>query len=151
MDSKMICSECGQEVVKVDETNWKPMDKLLDSSTNKVPFYCPKCGAIKSPLKAVRDLVLVYPLFKDPKKLSKIIELPEPSVPELTDYGVILSFGPGYYDRKRFHPVTDLRVGMKVIYDRTVPWDIHWEGTDKKTHLIKCMAYPDIKLIPKVK
>ena len=152
---KFVCRECGESVEyrsrkeKHPIFKLKPVDARKDSTIHNVPFYCKECGSIKSPFKAIHDYVFIYPLFK-PTAESNIIDLPDTIEKEPTDYGIILSFGPGYYHpKKRFIRSADIQVGMKVVYDKTVPWEVVWRGQDEKEHLLKVMPYPNVRLIPK--
>lgn len=145
------CTECGSIVQKrkhSDRFKWCPVEPRIDATVENVPFYCTECGAIKMPLKALHDYVFIYPIPKPivPKKTFLI--LPEPDVVEYSDFGIVLSCGPGHYNTKKFVPTGLLKVGMKVIYDKGVPWEFYWEGTDERPHLIKFMTYLDVKLIP---
>lgn len=149
------CTLCKTEIEKRTgdkRFKFKPKDPLLDAITYDIPFYCTQCGAIKFPLKAIHDFVFIYPLYKDSTLGSGILSRPPTYVPDLSDYGIVLSYGKGHYNKKgRFMPVTNLQVGMKVIYDKQVPWEMEWDGTDNRPHLIKYMAFPDIKLVPDLK
>ena len=145
------CVICKNEVEKRENSkqfHLKPVRTELDSTIHNIPFYCPVCGAIKSPLKALRDLVFIYPLYKSSILGEGLLARPTTYEPELSDYGVILSFGPGYYRKSKFVPVKDLQIGMHVVYDKTVPWEVKWTGTDKQEHPIKYMTFLDVKLVP---
>jgi len=152
MSKVCCCSDCGVVIEKRNSSShfkWRPVESRLDALLENVPFYCKKCGSIKLPLKALHDYVFIYPIPKPlvPKKTFLI--LPEPEVVEYSDFGIVLSCGPGYYNKKKFVPTIQLKTGMKVVYDKTTPWEFYWEGTDKKPYLIKPMTYLDVKLIPK--
>jgi co-chaperonin GroES (HSP10)/predicted RNA-binding Zn-ribbon protein involved in translation (DUF1610 family) len=148
-----VCSECGNDIIKSKNKKrrfkWEPVNKRLDSEVEQVPFYCNTCGSVHINLKALHNYVFIYPIKKKSKSISSVLIVPEVDEPEYTDYGIVLTYGKGYYDNKRYHPVSDLKVGMKVVYDKTVPWGIEWQGTDGKKYLIKIMPYLDVKLVPK--
>ena len=145
------CKECGAQVTKRNNSSykWKPVDPFLDSVPNNVPFNCSLCGSVRCNLKAIHDYVLVFPVRKQPVQ-SDVIALPETLEPEDTDYGIVLSFGPGYYSKKKFVRSGDIRVGMKVLYDKHVPWEVAWKDRFNKSHLLRIMPYPNIRMIPKV-
>lgn len=146
-----VCDECGTIITKRKPSTrfkWRPVESRLDSVADNVPFHCSLCGAIKLSLKAIHDYVLIYPIPKPLVEKKTFLILPEPDVVEYSDFGIVLSFGPGWYIKNKFMPVTQLKIGMKVVYDKTTPWEIYWEGTDQRPYLIKPMTYLDVKLIP---
>lgn len=151
---KTKCSACSNHIiVRPNSTKFKfaPLNPFIDSAPYEVPFFCPQCGSIKFPIRALHDYVFIYPLEK-PKTLGTAGILIKPEGPqEFTDFGIVLTFGPGYYRRKStFVPIRDLEVGMKVIYDKTVPWELEWRGNDNKLHLLKYMTFLDVKLVSEI-
>ena len=163
----MKCSGCGSEVIiggvpdfigdkEVVTQSYELMNKKLsyDAGGFKVPFYCQICGSIVSPLKAVRDVVLVYPKPL-PEKVGKIV-LPEGYfVGGITKekykeaIGVIISVGLGHFDRKKkeFVPLKELEVGDVVHFEKRIPkgWRLKMKGTDGKEHEIMYCGEKDIK------
>jgi len=114
----------------------------------KTPWHTEE-GKLKFPYRAIRDIVFIYP-DPPPAKIGKeqIIELPE----ELRKYyneqgvGTLLSVGPGYTDDSgKWHPTSDqLKPGVKVRYDKTVPWSMYLEGLDGKPYKVVLCGYRDL-------
>jgi len=108
-------------------------------------------GNLKFPGRAIFDRAFIWPLL--PEKFEgkeKIIYIPE----NLRIYfskgeGILLSVGPGYYsDDGKWHPVTDqLKPGMKVFYDKGVPWGTYVKGLDGKKYFVVLCGAQDIKAI----
>ena len=142
----MNCEECGVEVKEVDG-KLVPVDENLVKIVlmHKLPFYCGACGAFKFPYRATRDIVF---LLSDqiPEETPGGILIPSVVRDEMhSEYGVVLSVGPGYYDKKgKYHP-TELKAGDKVLYDKTVPWVQDVEGADGVVYKIKMMGERDVK------
>ena len=89
------------------------------------PFH-DKDGALHSPLRAILDHVVIWPL-PEPEYLGKksLIEIPqEYRLRHRDGVGVLLSIGPGYYkDSGVFRTVSDmLNVGDVWYFDKSVPW-----------------------------
>ena len=150
----MNCKSCGTKVeVKGGKSTqyYEPVDKRLIASTYSIPFYCKLCGAIKFQYRAIRGVVFIWPLYKYDKrfenKRSKIIIPESVKRSELSDIGIILSIGPGFHDKKRkdrWREVTGLSVGMKVVYDSTVPWTLDACDDNGKEHLVKICDFTDV-------
>jgi hypothetical protein len=148
----MKCDECKAEVIVVGETaqHYELVDKRLKASTYDIPFKCNLCGAIKFSHKAIRGVVFVWPLYKYDKRYGPklTIVIPENVVQENpSDFGIILSFGKGYYSKKepgKFNPITNLFVGMKVAYDKTVPWGLDVKTSEGVPYYVKYCDYTDI-------
>lgn len=110
----------------------------------KNPFMNKK-GKIKSPYRMLRDLCLIWPT-PPPERIGEknLIEIPEFIRSEFQDgTGILLSVGPGYYDKDdKYHPTSDqLRPGVRVSFDKSVPWITNAVGNDKKTYkLVMCTA-----------
>ncbi|MHA1592382.1 MAG: hypothetical protein ACTSUP_07925 [Candidatus Heimdallarchaeaceae archaeon] len=149
----MKCNKCGSEIkLKAGSTEqYEPVDKKLIASVYDIPFYCDNCGAIKFSHQAIRGVVFIWPMYKfDTRfenKKSNII-IPETVIKsELSDIGIILSYGPGFYDKKnknKWRQVAGLSVGMKVIYDKGVPWGIDVEGIDGKLYHVTICDFTDV-------
>jgi len=144
----MKCPECSTECT--GRKNLVPRDKKLIAKTYKIPFYCETCGAIKWKYRALLDLVFIWPVPpKDTYGEESLIEIPT-QYKEFypSDYGIVLSIGPGYYDDRQFHPTPDnITRGMKVLYDKQVPYEIPISGNDGKEYTVKTIGYQDIKLV----
>ena len=147
----MQCNACGNEVTVYSSgegtNSYELVNKKLhfDKGDIQVPFYCQLCGAIVSPLKAVRDVVMVFPKIL-PEKIGSIY-LPEgyfvggETKERFKDaIGVVVSVGPGHFDRKNkeFVLLEDIEIGDKVYYDKRLPigWRMHVKGTDGKEHAL---------------
>lgn len=159
----MRCPNCGN-IVKVvpsgePTVSYELVDKNLYHKKGDivVPFYCKLCGAIKFPYRAIRDVVFIYP-EPYPEKVGSIY-LPRdenyigggPTFRLWKPRGVVLSVGPGYWDKKkrRFVPVTGLKVGDIVYFEKNLPkaWrSFEVEGTDGKMHKVVYCGYRDVYL-----
>jgi len=146
----MQCHECGVEC-KLVRGKPAPVNQLLRASTYKVPFFCITCGAIKWDLTALRDVVFLYP-FEPAKTFKKdgLLSIPEQyrhTYDYMSDFGVVLSVGPGYYGKTKFYP-TDPRIqpGMVVIYDKYVLWETSVRGTNGLNYIVKMMGFGDVKM-----
>jgi len=143
----MNCKECGVEVKEIEGDKVVPVDENLVKMVlvHKLPFYCEVCGAFKFPYKATRDIVF---LLSDqiPEETPGGILIPSVVRDEMhSEYGVVLSVGSGYHDKKgKYHP-TELKVGDKVLYDKTVPWAQDIKGADGVTYKVKIMGAGDVK------
>jgi len=117
------------------------------------PFVCPNCNRFRFELRAIRDIVCIWPIPL-PKTYVDGGDILRPenyidAGDELIgrgDYGLVLSFGPGYYDNKekKFIPTSDLRVGMKVVYDKTVPWRTYVSGYNGHKELVVLCGFKDV-------
>jgi len=107
------------------------------------PFHDEQ-GNVHFPYRALRSVVFIFPTAP-PETLGEksLIALPE----EFREYyqdktGIILSIGPGYYDKKnRWNPADPrLKSGTKVFFDNSVPHEIHVLGQDMKPYrVVLCM------------
>ena len=116
---------------------------------NKQPTpWHDKDGNLRFPYRPLRDVVFIWPLL--PEKLGKeeLISIPEHLK---THYhngsGILLGVGPGYYGNDgKWHPTTDqLRPGVKIQYDQTVPWNCWLEDLEGKDQLVTMCTVSDIK------
>lgn len=105
-------------------------------------------GTIHFPYQALQSVVFIYPV-PPPKTLGKegLIELPV----EFREFhqdktGIVLSIGPGYYNKKnKWIPVNSkLKPGTKVYFDNTVPWDLYVVGLDGQKYKIYVCVEADI-------
>jgi len=146
------CTSCGTEIEIVEEKTsfrYTPVDKQADSNKYNIPFFCTLCRAIKFPYRAIRDIVFIWPLLYYVENVkSDILVIPDTlKYSEHSDYGIILSHGPGYYDKKnkdKWKPVTGLSVGMKVLYDKSVPWSDRVIGSDGKEYPVVICSAADV-------
>lgn len=129
---KNICLKCGQkESIQIKEVVIK----------FNIPFVCPICNQIDFKYQAIKDRVFVWS-EKLPEKVGGII------IPEIlrevflgeSGYGVVLSCGKGYYDKKGIFHSVDIKVGDIVVYDKQVPWEKIIEN-----HRVKFMGYQDVQ------
>ena len=107
-----------------------------------------KNGNVVFPYYPIRDRVFLYP-DPLPEKLGKeeLIFIPGHLRKfHSTGIGTLLSVGPGYWDDKgRWHPTSDqLFPGVKIRYDKTVPWGVYLEGLDGKKHFVVFCGYRDV-------
>jgi co-chaperonin GroES (HSP10) len=152
-----VCPVCGVENVKYNKREglrFRPKNTLLDSTSYGVPFRCSTCRAIQFNVKAVRDIVFLWPI-----PLSKtfveggLIVRTDKSIDAKdemygrSEYGIVLSVGKGYYDNKKFHPTCELKIGSKVIYDSKVPWCMDSLGFDGKMHTVIYCGIRDIQAV----
>lgn len=108
-----------------------------------IPFVCKECGAIKFQYQAIRDIVFIFPA-RAVEKIGNII-IPE-AFRQDTEFGVVLSFGPGYYSESgKYCHSYELKIGAHIIYDKQIPWIHYVASEDGKKHKIKYMGYQDIK------
>lgn len=146
----MICRTCNTEILEEElfPGKYTPTNNLLRAHTYGVPFCCSFCGAIKFPYKAVRDVVFVYPFpYPAVYKEGTMILIPEKYKEFYGDgTGVILSIGPGYYDNERFRPTPpELVVGLKVLFDKDVPWRCLVPDGRGKSHEIVYCGVKDVR------
>jgi len=117
-------------------------------------FYNKERKELEFNWKAMRDVVFVVPdplpeKYRVPgEQLEPILFIPDRFREKHgNEYGIVISVGPGYYDRHmRFKP-TDVQIGDRVIYDKEVPWSLDLKGADGKDHVCKFMGNGDIKAI----
>jgi len=120
---------------------------MFKQPDNLTPFHDPSTKELIWKYRPLNDFAFIFPILKETIKKKSIIEIPEhlkKSV--LSDYGIVLAIGPGWYDkRNKFHSTDMIKPGMKVLYDKTVPWDIKIKGLDGTTYRIMMCTYKDIK------
>lgn len=141
----MKCKECKKLLPKVlFPIKWR----------NNTPFSCEGCGTIEFPYRAFNDFVFIWPIPLPSTYIENgLIERPQSHIDATdevsgrSDYGVILSVGPGYCDNKKFYPNSFLEQGMKVIYDKTVPWREFVETDNGTKELVVICGYKDVRAI----
>ena len=153
----MNCSICSREVEVTPPQDtpystrrgffYSPVNKDLYHEKFWIPFYCPECGAIKFPWRAIRDIAFLYPIpVRDTFEETGQVVIPE-NYKEFykKGEGVLLSIGPGYQDDKKFNPSSEqLQVGLLVQYNVEVMWSIAVEGNDGKEHAVTICGAQDI-------
>jgi len=116
----------------------------------KTPWH-DKSGHLKFPWRAILDRVFIWPLLPEKfGKKEKLIYIPENlRIYFASGEGVLLSVGPGYHSSDgKWHPVTDqLRPGVKVFYDKNVPWGIHEKGLDGKMYFVVLCGAQDVRAV----
>ena len=105
----------------------------------KTPFTNEK-GELVFSYRVFRDLVFVWPV-PSPEKLGKqqLIFIPEHLKKQYQDgVGIILAVGSGYTNSKgKYYPTpSELKPGVKVVFDTSVPWGMYFEGQDGKKHYV---------------
>ena len=153
----MICSGCGIGVVVVGSPDfvgdtskdgctchYEPVDRhLADVVTKyKIPFYCEMCGAIKLPIQAHNNYVILWE--PTPEKIGSILIPEKVRKVFLKGIGVILSSGKGASDKRKFIP-NETKPGDVVYYDKSVPWFVEIYGVDGKLYEVPIMPEQDIK------
>lgn len=118
-------------------------------------FNCPFIhkNKIQFPFKAINDYVFLWPLNmheieKQQSKKQSIIHIPEQfKKRKNSDFGIILSIGKGYWDKKEsiFCPSDGIKPGDIVAYDNTTPWFFDIENHEKKEYIVRVMCYKDIR------
>lgn len=108
------------------------------------PFHSEK-GKLVFPIEPLRNLVYVWPV-PPPKKIG-MFYIPKGYQKKYHDgVGIILAVGPGYTNRKgRFFPTpSELRAGVRVVFDIHVPWGEYFTGQDGKPHFACLCGIGDI-------
>ena len=111
-------------------------------------------GISHFPYQATHDKVFIYrtePPVKFLDDESSVIEIPGDFQKYHRDgTGILMSIGPGWYGpckgKYHFHPTSDqLKVGMRVSYDKNVPWGWYDDtALDGKQHFIVVCGYKDL-------
>lgn len=119
----------------------------------KEALRCPflSKNKIKFPIRALNDIVFLWKIPESvisEKKLSETIIIPEHIIRKKTsEIGFILSIGPGYWDKKKFYPCTDLKAGDFVAYDSSVPWNMGVKAEDGKEYMVTIAGYKDVRAL----
>jgi len=129
------------------------------------PFIGPD-GQIHSPFRAILDRCIIWPVPPPERIGDGVIEIPQTARDQFQDStGILLSVGPGYWGKEIeggpqllsrlrmrkpgqesshqvWHPTTDqLKPGVRVYYDNSVPWGVQGVGLDGKTYnLVICLV-----------
>lgn len=146
----IACVTCGKDTEAVDSI------EILAANMYMLgfgcPFVCPDCNKFVFGPRAIRDIVFVWPIpFSEVYIEGGNIVRPAIAnnpVDELygrSDYGIVLSCGPGYYDNKRFNPTSNLQKGTRVLYDKFVPWYDYFKGYNGKPKFVVICGYKDIQ------
>lgn len=108
-------------------------------------------GISHFPYQAVQDKVFIYRTAAPVKfsgKESSVIEIPGDFQKYHRDgSGILMSIGPGWYDTNgKWHSTSDqLIVGMKVSFDKSVPWGWYDDtALDGQQHFIVVCGYRDL-------
>jgi len=114
-----------------------------------IPFACPDCKGINFPLQAIKDRVFLFPIDIYKKKLTSTSIIIPDSVKSKkeSEYGIVMTIGPGYFMNSGVFFKPEIEVGDRVAFDKGVPWSWDAEGTDGKKHTIKVMGYQDVKAL----
>jgi uncharacterized Zn finger protein len=109
-----------------------------------IPFKCEECGSIKFPYKAMNGIVFVWSEPK-PEKIGSIFMPSKLNEPYATNIAVVLSSGPGVYEKgtKKYIPSL-LKPGDLIMRDKTTPWIMDIEATDGKMYSVAYMNLLDI-------
>ena len=141
------CDVCGKLIRKSNDGDGGEKYIGIDIGAQyveqyKIPFKCNKCGNIQFPYQAIRDIVFIWPDPKPPKTKGGLL-IPE-KFREHTGYGIVLSVGKGYRDKKgKFHPSL-LKDGVRVLYNKDVPWQIPVELDNGRRLMVPFMGEQDI-------
>lgn len=105
-------------------------------------------GKVHFPLRPHSDRAFIFP-SPPPEKFpgEGLIIIPAQYREEYRDStGILLAIGPGYYDRKgkwySTHP--DLKPGILVYYDHTVPWRHMERDLNGKLQIVVLCGAADI-------
>ena len=113
----------------------------------KTPFHDKK-GYLHFPFRALESKAFIFPC-PPPETLGEegLISIPQ----EFQEYyqdktGILMSIGPGYYDKKNRWNPTDpkLKPGVKVFFDNSIPWSLNILGLDKKEYKVFICVEADI-------
>lgn len=113
----------------------------------KTPWHN-KNGVLKFPYKPTLDRCFIWPT-PPPEKVGreKLLYIPKQFERRYQDKtGIILSVGPGYYSKKgKWNPVpSELKPGVKVVFDHSVPWGYRFAGLDGKKHFVFLCGVSDV-------
>ncbi len=144
------CKQCGRKIVgKLIPKDAPLVKEMIDV---ECPFFCKTCRRIIFPYRATKDIVYFWPIpFPETYGEQGLISRPEftrDRTDEMlgrTDYAIVLSCGPGYYDNKRFNPNEVLAPGTLVLCDKLVPWMFDALTPYGKDELIVYCGFGDIK------
>jgi len=114
----------------------------------KTPWHNEK-GELIFPYRAILDRAFIFPDLPPERYESnkRLIEIPEQFRScYQKGIGTLLSIGPGHQDDKgKWHSTSpELKPGVRVRYDVTVPWRVTAKGLDGKEYEIILCGYLDI-------
>jgi len=145
----MICEKCGAEYDIVEskkvlkDKELCPIKKV-NGTEIKIPFTCNECGSIFL-YRFMGDKVIV---FED--KVSETYDNTSIHIPDTykehykSGFGFVIGIGPGFVnDRYKFINTT-LRIGQRVLFDVTVPWNLKFKALDGKEYPVRLMGEQDI-------
>ncbi len=105
------------------------------------PFYCPRCGKVDFPIRAMRSIVFIEQIGKQEYEL---LHIPE-QYREESEFGVVLSSGPGYTDEDGDWVPNTVKVGDIVVYDKGILWDTRVKAADGYSYPVRFMPEVDVK------
>lgn len=129
-------------------TCWKIWDeKMLPSSTTISPWHDAK-GKLNFPYRAMQSQAFVWPA-PPPKTLGEegCIVIPFQYREYYAEgFGILLSIGPGYWDKKnKWIPVDPLlKPGVTICFDKNIPYRAILDGPDNKHYEVIRMVEADI-------
>lgn len=105
-------------------------------------------GNLKFPYRLLRNQVFIFPT-PPPAKVGeeRLLYIPEQWKRNHQDKtGIVLAIGPGYQndEGKWFRPSPELRPGVQVFFDNSVPWGHLITGLDGKKHYVFLCGVSDI-------
>jgi len=151
-----VCSDCGNEIEiasTIDElsrtiNNIRLVNEELNSRQFNVPFHCLTCGAIKFPYRAILDHVFIYPTPLPERYGNSKMFIPDNYKRHYRNWiGIVLHVGPGCYLDSGSFKHTQLRIGQRVVYDKTVPWNIDVEDSNGQVHKVIICGELDVRAV----
>ncbi len=106
-----------------------------------------KNGNIIFSYKPLRDIVFIWPTPPPEKFSSSSLEIPQEFRGRHQDgTGTLLAIGSGYWSQDgKWHPTNpELKPGILVQYDNSVPWGLYIDGQDRRKHFIVVCTAQDI-------
>jgi co-chaperonin GroES (HSP10) len=138
----MNCSKCGCETKSVTLNNLmhiepKQGDMYLKLKKYNIPFACDECGGLVFNYQALKNIVFIWPDSLPDATRGGII-IPEKYKKFFgSEYGIVLSVG---RDVK-----VKVNIGDRVLYDKTVPWELEVIDNLGKNQILKVMNFKDVK------
>ena len=119
-------------------------EKSQTISLKDTPFWNEETNECCFPYKAIKDVVFLWRKAHDTKVGS--IFLPDVAKQEdAVAIGVILSAGPGYYDKKaKIFRECALNTGDCVIFNPSIPWKVDIKGLDDVYYEVWYMGEQDV-------
>lgn len=138
-----MCNTCGLNIDEINTINTSI--KIINNESIRIPFFCSECNRIKCNAKVTKDRVLVYEDEVPDKFKGTNIIIPESSKDELkTGYGFIISVGPGYYNKNGKFVFPSVKVGQRIMFDKSTPWSIKIEDSYGVIREIRLIGEQDI-------